>query len=238
LTLLRWPRPALAVLAAAALFAAPAATRAQVAGQAQVYDPQPPPGSAYLRFANALGGELSLRPDGLAAIRLETAPAQRVSPYMVVQNVAGRDLVLQANAGEAVGRVTLRAEPGSYVTVILHRAPDGGIAGTPVLDQADFNRARARLSYYNAAPGCPQASLAVEPGGPVIFDQVAPGAAKSRSVNPVSARLRAGCGGEAAAPFALEGIEAGGMYSVWLMRPDSGQPIAFLTRDTTAPWRP
>jgi hypothetical protein len=234
----RWPRSVLATLAAAALLAAPAALRAQVSGQSQVYDPQPPPGSAYLRFANALGGEVSLHPDTLAALRLDTAPAQRVSPYMVVQNVAGRDLVLQVSAGQAAGRVTLRAEPGSYVTVVLHRAADGGIAGTPVVDQADFNRARARLSFYNAAPDCPDATLAIEPSGPVIFDKVAPGTAKSRSVNPVSAQLRASCGGEAAAPFALEGLEAGGMYSIWLMRPEGGQPVAFLGRDTTARWRP
>jgi hypothetical protein len=183
----------LAVLAGAA---APAAALAQ-GGQAAVYDPLPPPGSAYVRFVNALGGELALKPDFLPAQRLGTEPAGRVTPYAVVEKVAGRSLRLEASLGGRSGQAALKAEPGSYVTVILHRAADGGVAATPVVDQPDFNRARARLSFYNAAPDCPAASLAIE-DGPVVFDGVAAGTAKARSVNPVTAQLKASCAAQAA----------------------------------------
>ena len=227
-----------AAMLVAALPMFPAIGQAQGAGQAQVYDAQPPPGSAYLRFVNALGAEVALRPDFLPAQRLGSASAQRVTAYAVVERVAGRTLVVEATALARSGRVSLRAEPGSFVTLILHSGPDGAIAASPVVDQTDFNRARARLSFYNAAPGCAAGSLALEPSGPVVFDQGALATAKTRGVSPVNAQLRADCDGQAAAPFALEGLEAGGMYSIWLMRPDSGRPIAFPTRDTTARWRP
>jgi hypothetical protein len=226
----------LGALLAAALLAGPAAW-AQGAGQAQVYDPQPPAGSAYLRFVNALGGEVALRPDFLPPQSLGIAPAQRVTAYAVVERTAGRPLTLEVAGSGATGRATLQAEPGSYVTVLLHRAPEGGIAATSVVDRADFDGAKARLGFYNAAPGCPAAALKLEANGATIFDQVAPGTARARSVNPVGAALRAECEGTAA-PVALEGLEAGGTYSILLIRPEGVGPAAFLVRDTTARWRP
>jgi hypothetical protein len=232
------PLKRLVVLALAGLLALPAAAQDRGAGQAAVYDPQPPAGSAFVRFVNALGTEVALRPDFLPAQRLGTAPDQRVTAYAVVERVAGRVLTLEAGARQQAGRVTLRAEPGSFVTIILHAAADGAVTGSPVVDQTEFNRARARLSFYNAAPGCAAASLGLEPDGPTVFNQVAPATAKSRSVNPVVARLRAECDGRPAPSFALEGLEAGGMYSIWLMRPAGNPPFAFVSRDTTARWTP
>lgn len=231
----------MACLLAAGMVAAPVPGQSQGAGQGsgqgQVYDPQPPAGSAYMRFVNALDAELTLRPGFLPQRRLGTSPEQRVTAYLVVERVADRPLLLEAQAPSLTGRATLRAAPGSYVTVILHRALDGGIAASPVVDQAEFNRARARLSFYNATADCADARLSLAPDGTVIFQEVAPGAVKTRSVNPVSAELRGECGGQAAAPFALEGLEPGGTYSIWLMRPAGTTPIAFLGRDVTAPWR-
>ena len=49
-----------------------------------------------------------------------------------MERVAGRVLTLEAGAGRQAGRVTLRAEPGSFVTIILHAAADGAVAGSPV----------------------------------------------------------------------------------------------------------
>jgi hypothetical protein len=62
-------------------------------------------------------------------------------------------------------------------------------------------------------------------------------ATRARSVNPVSASIRGQCGERASPAFSLEGLEAGGMYSIWLIN-SGAQPTAFLTRDTTAVWRP
>ena len=208
-------------------------------GQAQVYDPEPPPDSAYVRFVNTMGEEVSLRPAFLPALKLGTRPAERVTVYNVAQRVSGnREMVVEASAGRRTGRIVLHLQPKSFNTVLLQPQGDGGITATPIVDQADFNRARARLSFYNAATDCPDASVLLAPSGPAVFPPpVAPGTTASRTVQPVAAQLRAGCAGQVAPDVPLEGLEAGGMYSIWLMRPEGRALVAFVGRDTTARWR-
>ena len=208
-------------------------------GQAAVYDPEPPPDSAYVRFVNTMGEEIALRPAFLPPLRLGTKPEERVTIYSVAPRVAGnRELVVEATAGRRTGRVVLRLQPRSFNTVLLQPQGDGGIVATPIVDQTDFNRARARLSFYNAAANCADASVLLSPSGPAVFPgPVASGATANRTVQPVSAQLRAGCAGQSAPDVALDGLEAGGMYSIWLMRPDGRALVAFVGRDTTARWR-
>ncbi len=229
-------RPVPSAMALAALLLPIIASPAQA--QAQLYEAVPPPGSAYLRFANALPGSAAVAPNFLPRQQLGTTPQQRVSAYAVVQRVAGRRLTLELSDGTASGTLEFGVEPGGFTTILLHALPQGGIGATAVTDQADFNRARARLSFYNAAPTCAEASLALEPGGPMVFEHLAPASVKTRAVTPTSATLRASCAEAAAPPVALTGLEAGGTYSIWLMRPTPGEPIAFLLADTTARWRP
>ncbi len=214
-----------------------------VAGQApawaqgQVYDPVPPRGSAYVRLVNVLPGEVTARPDFLPQQRLGTVPAQRVMAFTTVENVANRQLRLEFQEGARRGQATLRVEPGSFVTVLLHAGANGALTATPVVDAADFNRARARLAFYNAMADCPSANLSINPSGPALFEGVPSLATRARSVNPVAAELRGQCGERASAPFALEGLEAGGMYSIWMIS-GAAAPTAFLTRDATAVYRP
>ena len=184
-----------------------------------LYDPEPPAGSAFLRFVNAGPDALQLRPDFTAAHTLGTEPGARITPYAVVEGVAGRRLALEGRP------ITLR--PGSFNTLIV--TPDRQWL---VTDQAEFNQLRARLTFYNATAGCADAMLALAPGGQPVFQGLAPGEGRSRAVNPAPARLRAVCAAGEAPEIALEGLEAGGMYSIWLMRPGSGT-LAFMTRDTT-----
>jgi hypothetical protein len=205
--------------------------------QHQVYDPLPPPGSAYVRFVNSLANEVSLRPDFLPPQQLGTLPEQRVTPFYVVEKVGGRDLRLQMLENKEAGQTTLHAEPGNFVTVIVEHPAGGDLMAVPLIDQTDFNQSRARLSFYNATPACGAARLAVDPDGPAVFQDIIPGTAKARSVNPVVARVRASCTGLIAPVFGLEGLEPGGMYSIWLMMQGAGV-AAFITRDTTTPWKP
>ncbi len=208
-----------------------------VAAQNQVYDPLPPAGSAYVRFVNADAAAVSLKPDFLPAQSLGITPAQRVTSFLVVEKVAGRALVLDLQGAGRTGHVTLHAEPGAYVTVIVQPGKGSALDAVAVSDKSEFNQSRARLSFYNAAPACPQASLAIVPDGPVVFQDVATDAVKTRSVNPVTAQIRTSCADKASAPFALEGLEAGAMFSVWMMG-DGVTPTSFLTRDVTAKWKP
>lgn len=204
--------------------------------QSQVYDPAPPRGSAYVRIVNGLPGDVTARPDFLPEQRLGTGPAQRAMAYTVVENVANRQLRLEFAEGQRRGQATLRVEAGSFTTLLLH-ATASGIAAAAITDTTDFNRARVRLAFYNGLADCLAASLSLLPSGPAVFEGVPALATRTRSVNPVSAEVRASCGTRAATPVSLEGMEAGGMYSIWLIG-GGGNVGAFLTRDTTARYRP
>ena len=206
-----------------------------VAAQQVLYEPLPPAGSAYLRIVNATAEPLAIRPGAT----LGTEPAQRVSPYTVQEAVADRPVELALTAVTARGEANLRLEAGSFNTLIV--VADGTtLRALPVVDQTQFNQTRARLTFYNATPGCAAAGLALDPEGQSVFADVAPGAARMRSVNPVSAQVRVACGATRGAPFPLGTMEAGGKYSVWIMAP-RGQPpgplIGFISRDATTPWR-
>ena len=212
-----------------------AALAAPVAAQQVLYEPLPPAGSAYLRIVNAMAEPLAIRPAAIGQATLGIEPAQRISPYVVPESVAERPVELVFVAGAAAGGITLQLEAGSFNTVIV--APDGqGLRAMPIVDQTQFNQTRARLAFYNATTGCAAASLALEPEGQVVFGDVPAGAARMRSVNPVTAQVRAGCGAQRGSDFALGAMQAGGQYSVWMIAP-RGQPIGFITRDATTPWR-
>jgi hypothetical protein len=204
--------------------------------QNQVYDPLPPPGSAYVRFVNATDAAITVKSDFVGVQQLGTAAALRVSAFMPIAKVAGRALSLDVQAGSRTIKASLKAEAGSYVTVLIESNPAKGLVVAPVVDNTEFNQSRARLSFYNAT-SCAAASLTIDPDGPVVFADVAAGTAKARSVNPVTAKIHAACDGRPVASIALEGMEAGAMYSVWLM--DAGvSPQSFLSRDATAKYKP
>ncbi|MBE9605798.1 alginate O-acetyltransferase AlgF [Acetobacteraceae bacterium H6797] len=228
---------ALRRLALAASLTVLGAFAAPAMAQQILYEPVPPPGSAYLRFVNTLGAEVTVKPDFLAERRMGTAPEDRVGGFAVVEKVAGRQLRVELAAGTATGRASLTIEPGSFNTILIQPGPGGTLAALPVQDDTAFNQNRARLAFYNAIPGCADGSLMLEPGKQAVFQGVAPGKASARSVNPVTAQLLASCGGRSAPVFDLKGVEAGGMYSIWLMQP-GGEPLAFVTRDRTLRWQP
>jgi hypothetical protein len=204
--------------------------------QNQVYDPLPPPGSAYVRFVNAADLAITVKPDFVGVQQLGAAAAQRVSPFLPIEKVAGRALSLDVQAGSRSVKASFKAEAGSYVTVLIESDPAKGLVVVPVVDNTEFNQSRARLSFYNAT-SCAVASLSIDPDGPVVFPDVAAGSAKARSVNPVTAKIHAACDGKPAASIALEGMEAGAMYSVWLMGAGVS-PQSFLSRDATAKYKP
>jgi hypothetical protein len=207
------------------------------AAQGQVYDPQPPAGSAFLRVANALPGGVDLRSPVISARRLGAEATQRVTEFNVVPNVAGRPVRLEFSEGGRSGEVSITLQPGSFVTVLLHRDGGGAPAAAALVEQTDFNRARARLAFYNGAPECREAGLALQPGGQAVFAAVPALGTAARSVAPASADLLASCAGAEAARVTLQGLEPGGMYSIWLIG-GRGAPLqAFMTRDATARWQ-
>lgn len=218
------------VAIAAFLLAGPAAA------QEALYGAQPPAGSAYVRFANATAAQVDVAAAGLPEQTLAVADGKRVTPYIVVEKVAGRPLAVTVRSGGRSVTSAINLAPDGFATVLLRASPDGTMTATAVPDGAEFNQARARLSFYNATPSCTGASLSLVPAGTAVFADVPAGANKSRNVNPVTASIRAACATGAAPDLALAGMEVGGSYSVWLIQPGE-QSLAFITRDTTLPYK-
>jgi len=203
--------------------------------QEALYGAQPPKGSAYVRFVNATDSDIRLHPDFLPASQLGPHDTDRVGAYFVVENVAGRSLGFDVEAGARRGHASVSATPDGFLTIVVHQGADGGLAVTPIDDLAEFNQNRARLSFYNAA-ACDGGMLALEPGGQAVFRDVPPDSSKARAVNPANATLQASCGSAAAPPVDLSGVEAGSMFSVWLIDA-GGRPNAFITRDIATPYK-
>ena len=75
---------------------------------------------------------------------------------------------------------------------------------------------KAEIRFYNLASGCAQGRLAMADKGAVVFPDVAAGSSSARGINPVKARLVAGCGGKDSAPLALPALQPGDHYSLFL----------------------
>ena len=216
-------------MAAAAIAALPVG---RAWAQALLYDPLPPPGSAYLRVVNARSAPVLVQAASLPAETLRTNPAERVGAYRVVENVAGRTLSIGYTVDRTKAETRIEIAPGAFVTVMI--LPDGHASSA--VDETQFNQVRAKIGFYNATADCADGRLAIDPGEPAVFEGVAPGASRMRAVNPVTTQVKAGCAGTSAPPFLLSGLEQGGRYSVWLMRVP--QPIAFISQDVTQVWKP
>lgn len=205
--------------------------------QETLYGRSPPPGSAYVRLVNSWRAPVVVATDFQPTARLGNTPADRVGAYAVAESVSGRILTVTADDGEQKGSLSFKATPDGFVTVVIKPDAGGRITLAAVSDQAEFNQNRARVSFYNAAPDCPVASLVLDAGGATVFHDVANAATKSRSVNPVTAMVRALCADRPGPSVMLEGLEIGRSYSVWLIGPAESASL-FLTSDALAPYKP
>lgn len=206
-----------------------------VHAQEALYGPQPPKGSAYVRILNALGAPVDVTADFRSTVHLGAASNDRVSTYEVVEAVSGKPLKLSFKlAGKDVsGSVT--AQPDGFLTVLLVPDAATGAKAVGVNDLAQFNQNRARLSFYNAVVSCDEGSLAIEAGGQAVFKDVEQLGSRYRAVNPVTARVVAGCNGKAAPGVELSGLEPGGMVSVVLVG-DGDKLTGFVVHDVVVPY--
>jgi hypothetical protein len=203
--------------------------------QESLYGPQPPKGSAYVRIVNALGQPIELKPDFRSALKLGIKSEDRISSYDVVESVAGKALKLSFTVGGKPVSGSAQAEPDGFLTILIEPDAAAGAKMVGVTDLSSFNQNRTRLSFYNAIPGCDGGQLTLVPGGQAVFADVAAGASKARAVNPVTTQIAASCALGAAAPVQLEGLEAGGMVSVYLLS-DGSKPTSFVAKDVLTPY--
>lgn len=215
---------ALALATALGTTAAPA--------QPMLYEQRLPEGTGFVRLVNATPGPITIKPDYDEATTLGTNGAERVSPYFVAEGLADRAVRLQVTAGGRTGIMEVRLQGGQLNVVVIRDAGDGVTASAFQVPQR-YEQQRAVLAFFNAVPDCANGALALEPSGGSLFSNVAPNSGQSRSVAPAAAVVRASCAAGRAPNLDLGRLQAGGLYSVWLVAPE-GRPTSFLARDTIA----
>lgn len=206
-------KPILTLLATAVLSLAPLAAGAQQGAPegrlAQLYAARPPAGSAFVRVLNP--GSAALKVGIADGAEQSIGPAARATRYAIVEG--GKPFAVRV-AGKARSQAQVAA--GSFTTLVL----DPAAPSRPLAVLADgggsTDALKAEIRFYNVASGCGQARLAMADQGPVVFAAVAAGTSSARAINPVRARLVAGCGGKDSAPLALPPLQPGDHYSLFL----------------------
>ena len=159
--------------------------------------------------------------------------ADRVSPYYVAEDVAQRPVRFRVTMAGRTLDVQAPVRGGALNTILLQREGEG-IAAVSLADEAEYNQTRARVTFYNAVPGCGGGALTLAPSGQPVFSDLPPNSARMRGLNPARAVVRASCNGQRAADLDLGALRAGGLYSILFMAP-ARSPILFLVQDRIAP---
>jgi len=199
-------------LVATALLLSPCAAFAQGAPEgrlAQLYAARPPAGSAFVRLLNP--GSTVLKAGIGNGADQNVGPATRATRYAIVE---GSKPFSVRVAGKARTQPAVAA--GSFTTLVL----DPGAAAKPfnVLEDGggSSDALKAEIRFYNLAANCTQGKLAMADKGAVVFPAVAAGRSAARGINPVKARLVAGCGGKDSPALELPALQPGDHYSLFL----------------------
>ncbi|MDR6602588.1 MULTISPECIES: alginate O-acetyltransferase AlgF [Achromobacter] len=196
---------------------------------AQLYAARPPAGSSFVRIVNPAATPLRVQiADGPAQ---EAGAAKPATTYAIVKG--NQAFTVQVDGKPAA---SLQVAPDTFSTLIPRRV-DGKLTFAVVDDSNGAQDAlKAELRFYNLAADCPAGQLGVSPSGPVLFQDVKPGAAAARAINPVSATLAAGCGAAASPTMSLPALQPGDHYSLFLTG-TAAAPILRGQVSATDPYR-
>jgi alginate O-acetyltransferase complex protein AlgF len=149
---------------------------AEAAGDEALYDPAPPPNSAFVRVIDARGqGNLQVTV-GQAGI---TVPATGVSAYVVVP-AGEQDVVLSTETS----KITFAA--GKYYTIALYVG--GNTKPTLLEDEILTNPAKSGIYVYNFSDA-PSVKLFAPKPKVAVVDDLKPGLSAFKSVNAVTVDL-------------------------------------------------
>lgn len=158
----------------AALFAS--AQAFAVNADSGLYDPVPPPDSAFVRFLGAweTSGSKEAQVNSKA---LEYVDFQELSSYFVAKEGPAT-----ISVGDARGEATM--EEGKYYTVVL----EGARKLRVVEDKQNDNLAKSQVMFYNLNPGN-TLSLKTSDGSVEIVPKTPAGEVGARQINPVKVSL-------------------------------------------------
>ena len=203
---------------------------AQPAGQ--LYDPEPPVNSAYVRVI-LVGNEapVDVVVDGRPrAFKLKSGEP---GDYMVLP-VGKHSIALHPTSKpKAQVTTTLDVVSGRAMTVAFASLRADSV---PILfeDKANTNKLKSLLAVYHLDTKAGLLDLLTADGNTKVFSGVAPGAPASIQVNPISVELMATKAGDKA-PLARAtlAMTQGGTYSVFLLPGDGGKLTARATQNKT-----
>lgn len=194
---------------------------AAVANEDRLYDPSPPPGSAFVRAVScyAAGAAVDVRVGTTALGKLKPTEA---SAYRVV--APGE---LKASFG--TNSTTVKVEPGSFYTLVLR---DGTGAAPLLTDQPSTNLSRAQVTLYNLTDA-PSAALKLADGSAAVVDAVASGTASGRLVNAVTVDLGVWIGVKPGPTLPGRALQRGASYSVFLCPGADGARATWVENTTS-----
>lgn len=164
-----------------------------------LYDPAPPPGSAFVRLIAAVPAAEST----LGGLALGALEAGGVSAYVPVK--AGTHTLTPATGWS----VSATVEAGAYYSVVL--GPDG--SSTVLSDAANDSLAKALVQVYNVGSAA-DVDLQLADGSVDVIADVAPGGQGHRAVNPIAVSLRVVADGTPTTELADRSLGQGRVYTV------------------------
>jgi alginate O-acetyltransferase complex protein AlgF len=176
--------------------------------QEALYDPAPPPNSAFVRLVDAArasttgtvdSAELDVSGDGVSSFIVVPAGSHRIA--------------LGATSTETA------LDAGNYYTVVFNEAGAG--APTVIRDDVLTNPAKAGLHFYNFS-GKPGLSLTAPKQNVAIFEDVGPGQMKFRPVGAVDVDLTVTSGGSTLAEVGSVKLERRAAKSVMVLAAADG----------------
>jgi alginate O-acetyltransferase complex protein AlgF len=214
-----------------ALLVAARAACAQPAGQ--LYAPEPPADSAYVRvLVSSAPDPVQVMVDGRP--RGTKLGAGAPSDYMVLN--AGKHTIALHPAGKAAGgaSVTLDIVSGKSLTLAFPTLKAGA---APVVfeDKGNTNKLKALLAVYNL--GTAPVDVVTADGSTKVFSAIAPGVPASIQVNPITVELLATRAGEKTELARTRlSMSHGGTYSVFLLPGKAGKLSAQAVQSRTEPY--
>lgn len=175
----------------------------------QLYDPQPPADSAYVRVIVARHNDpVELLVDQKS--RFKGLIAGQPSDYLVL--TAGSHRLMVKSDKQSAG-LPLEVVAGRALTVVW---PTLGANATPqvIEDKLNTNKLKAVITAYHLGGTGPVDILTAD-GNTPVFNALAPGASASLVVNPISLDLMAAPSGSKTSPIKVAlAMSQGGAYSL------------------------
>lgn len=208
-------------------------SNAQPAGQ--LYDPEPPADSAYVRV-------LIVNSDAPMDVVVDARPrsqklnAGEVGDYMVL--TAGKHVIALQPSGKSAAATsyTLEVVKGKAMTLAFTSLKPGA-APTIFEDKANTNKLKSLVAAYHLDSKAGALDVLTADGSTKVFTNLAFGASNSIQVNPISVELIASKTGETSSqtlpPKTMLSMAQGATYSVFLMPNSQGKLTAKTVQNKT-----